>query len=75
MIYIKKDGTIVVEDGSGTSWGLGNTTGLDGSLIEAIAAGNSHNLYLTSGEIVIKGLSGQSWTTLPLLSFQEYMNP
>ena len=65
LIYIKKDGTIVVKDGSGTSWGLENTTSLDGSLIEAVAAGNSHNLYLMSGEVVIKGLSGQSWTTLP----------
>ncbi len=65
LIYIKKDGTIVVEDGSGTSWGLGNTTGLNGSLIEVVAAGNSHNLYLMDGEVIIKGMSDQSWTKLP----------
>lgn len=65
LIYIKKDGTIVVEDASGSTWGLGNTTGLEGSLIEAVAAGNSHNLYLMAGEVKIKGMSDQSWTTLP----------
>lgn len=66
LIYVKKDGTIVVNDGSGSTWGLENTTGLEGNLIDTVAAGNTHNLYLMDGEVIIKGMSGQSWTTLPV---------
>jgi len=65
LVYIKKDGTIVVNVTPGYEWGQENTTGLEGNLIDTVAAGSSHNLYLMDGEVIIKGWSGQSWTTLP----------
>lgn len=67
LIYIKKDGTIVVERNPNIleNWNLDDTEGLDGNLIEAIAAGNSHNLYLMDGDVIIKGISEKEWTKLP----------
>jgi hypothetical protein len=67
LIYIQEDGAVGVERVPDVpeNWNLDDTEGLDGNLIEAIAAGNSHNLYLMDESIIIKGVTNQNWTTLP----------
>lgn len=64
IVYVKEDGSISGVDNT-SGWNLLDSTGIDGTKVDAVSAGNSHNLYLVDGEVVIKGVDNQAWTTLP----------
>lgn len=71
LIYVTEDEignrSIYCVDNSGQpSWNLSNTDGIDPADVLAISAGNTHNLYLMNdGQVIVKGISGYSWSSLP----------
>ena len=65
-IAAKNDGTLEYNGNANESWNLDDFTGINQSLVKAISCGRFHTLYLMEdGEVIIKGVSEQSWTELP----------